>query len=205
MLKAHLATKHVPVIFDGTPNVEGKCVLNILIPTLKKEKSRRILTYLADLADTVFLEECNHSTVSIAVVKCLQEYSITNEDVIVFDTNNAVYMKKAYKVALQSLSPHSLYITCMAHIINLTGDAFHRSFDHLNALMLCFTQMFFQAGFQKRRHLNFMTRGLPTGRKATMAPNLCAIQWNSWFSIVQYHSQHFGLYKEFIDIKINVG
>ena len=194
-LKTHLAKKPVAVIFDETPDVEGRCVLNILIAPLEKDESGRILAYLAD---TVFLEECNHSTVSMSVVKCLQEYCIDNEDVIVFDTDNAAYMKKAYKAALQSLFPNSLHVTCMAHIMNLVGSA------KLNAFMLSFSQMFYHAGSRKRRYLHFMTKKLPPGRKATMLPNPCATRWNSWFTAVQYHSQHFGLYKEFIEMEINV-
>lgn len=37
-----------------------------------------------------------------------------------------------------------------------------------------------------------------------MAPNPCATRWNSWFTAVQYHSEHFGLYKEFIEKEIDV-
>ncbi|XP_067245545.1 uncharacterized protein [Chanodichthys erythropterus] len=36
-----------------------------------------------------------------------------------------------------------------------------------------------------------------------MAPNPCATRWNSWFTAVQYHSEHFGLYKEFIEKEID--
>ncbi|CAB1333541.1 unnamed protein product [Coregonus sp. 'balchen'] len=111
-IKQHLAGKPVAVIFDETPDVEGRCVLNILIAPLEKDTSGRNLAYLAE---TVFLEQCNHSTVSMVVVKCLQDYNISNDDVIVCDTDNAAYMKKAYKAALQSLFPNSLHITCMAH------------------------------------------------------------------------------------------
>ncbi|KAL7394851.1 hypothetical protein ABVT39_005418 [Epinephelus coioides] len=200
-LKIHLAGKPVAVIFDETPDVEGRCVLNILLAPLEKDKSGRILAYLAD---TVFLEQCNHSTVSVAVVKCLQEYSINNEDVIVFDTDNAAYMKKAFQAALQSLFPNSLHITCMAHIMNLIGSAFRKPFDQLNSFMMSFSQMFYHAGSRKRRYLTFMTNKLPAGKKATMAPNPCATRWNSWFSAVQYHSEHFGLYKEFIEMEMGV-
>lgn len=100
--------------------------------TLEKDESGRILAYLAD---TVFLEECNHSTVSVAVVKCLQEYGIANENVIVFDTDNAAYMKKAYKAALQSLFPNSIQVTCMAHIINLIGS--HKVKQSKNFCIVC--------------------------------------------------------------------
>lgn len=48
-LKAHLAGKPVkPVIFNETPDVEGRCVLNILHAPLQKDESGNILTYLAD-------------------------------------------------------------------------------------------------------------------------------------------------------------
>ncbi|KAI2655834.1 Formamidase [Labeo rohita] len=200
-LRKRLAKKPVAVIFDETPDVEGRCVLNILIAPLEKDESGRILAYLAD---TVFLEQCNHSTVSVSVVKCLQEYDIANEDVIVFDTDNAAYMKKAYTAALQSLFPNSLHVTCMAHIMNLIGDAFRRPFDQLNAFMLSFSQMFYHAGSRKRRYLQFMSGKHSTRQKATMAPNPCATRWNSWFSAVQYHSEHFKLYKEFIEMEIKV-
>ncbi|CAB1316614.1 unnamed protein product [Coregonus sp. 'balchen'] len=145
-LKQHLAGKPVAVIFDETPDVDT---------------SGRMIAYLAE---TVFLEQCNHSTVSMAVVKCLQDYNISNDDVIAFDTD---------KAALQSLFPNSLHITCMAHIMNLIGSAFRKPFDQLNAFMLSFSQVFYQAGACKRRYLTFLTTKLAGRKRATMAPNIC--------------------------------
>uniref|UniRef100_A0A673CCE3 CGG triplet repeat-binding protein 1 n=1 Tax=Sphaeramia orbicularis TaxID=375764 RepID=A0A673CCE3_9TELE len=49
-LKTHLAQKPVAVIFDETPDVEGRCVLNILIASLEKDESGRILTTLQTLS-----------------------------------------------------------------------------------------------------------------------------------------------------------
>ncbi|XP_077065578.1 uncharacterized protein LOC143718361 [Siphateles boraxobius] len=112
-------------------------------------------------------------------------------------------MKKAYKAALQSLFPNSIHVTCLAHIMNLIGGALRRPFDQRNAFMLCFSQMFYQAGSRKRRYLQYMTKNLPTGRKATMAPNPCATRWNSWFTAVQHHSEHVRLYKEFIEMEVD--
>lgn len=125
----------------------------------------------AYLAGTVFLEQCDHSTVSMAVVKCLQDYNITNDDIMVFDTDNAAYMKKTYKAAPQSLFPISLHITCMVPIMNLVGIAFCKTFDQLNAFMLRFSQMFYQAGALKRRYLPFLTTKLAGRKRASMAPN----------------------------------
>lgn len=191
-LRTLLAGKPVAVIFDETPDVEGRCVLNILLAPLEKEQSGRILAYLAD---TVFLQQCNHSTVSVAVVRCLQEYSINNEDVIVFDIDNAAYMKKAFTTAVQALYPNSLH--------TLSAMSSRKPFVQLNSFMMSFSQMFFNAGSRKRRYLCFMTNKLPR-KKVTMPPNPCATRWNSWFSALQYHQEYFGLYKEFIEIEIEV-
>ncbi|KAK7881121.1 hypothetical protein WMY93_029530 [Mugilogobius chulae] len=89
----------------------------------------------------------------------------------------------------------------MAHIMNLIGSAFRKPFEQVNTFMLSFSQMFYQAGSRKRRYLQFMTEKL-SNKKATMAPNPCPTRWNSWFSAVQYHSQHFPLYKEFINEEV---
>ena len=55
----------------------------------------------------------------IAVV---QTYGVKNDDVIVFDTDNAAYMIKAYREALHTLFPNSVHVTCVAHIMNLIGN-----------------------------------------------------------------------------------
>ncbi|KAL1269193.1 hypothetical protein QQF64_031482, partial [Cirrhinus molitorella] len=139
----------------------------------------------------------------MAVVKTLQEYDIANEDVIVFDTDNAAYMLKAYREALKSLFPHSVHITCMAHIMNLIGGAFRKPFTELNTFMMCFSQMFYMAGSRKRRYLSYLSDKM-TGSKPTMAPNPCDTRWNSWFFAVQYHREHFTFYREFLQAEIQV-
>lgn len=60
--KNHFAKKAVAVIFDGIPTGEGRCVLNIFIAPLENDESGRIVAYLIG---TVFLDQPNHSTVSM--------------------------------------------------------------------------------------------------------------------------------------------
>ncbi|XP_060777572.1 uncharacterized protein LOC132886657 isoform X2 [Neoarius graeffei] len=199
-LKKRVSGKHVAVIFDETPDVEGRCVLNILLAPLEKDPSGRIISYLAN---TIFLDVCNHSTVSMSVVKTLQEFDIANENVIVFDTDNAAYMLKAYREALKSLFPQSIHITCTAHIMNLIGGAFRKPFTELNAFMMHFSQMFYMAGGRKRRYLSHLAAKME-GSKATMAPNPCATRWNSWFCAAEYHARHFSFYREFLQSEMQV-
>lgn len=88
--------------------------------------------------------------------------------------------------------------------MNLIDGSFQRPFDQLNLFMLGFSQMLYHAGSRNRRYLQFMTNNLPPGRKATMPPIPCATQWNLWFTAVQYHSQHFGLYEELTEKEMDV-
>ncbi|CAM4579453.1 unnamed protein product [Leuciscus chuanchicus] len=139
----------------------------------------------------------------MAVVKTLQEYDIAKEDVIVFDTDNAANMLKAYREALKSLFPHSIHITCMAHIMNLIGGAFRKPFTDLNIFMMYFSQMFYMAGGRKRIYLSYLF-GKLNGSKPTMAPNPCDTRWNSWFSAAQYHIEHFTFYREFLQAEMQI-
>ena len=91
-LKGHLHGQKVCVAFDEMPDAEGRCAPNILIAPIKKNEDGNIVSFLAD---TVFLQNCDHSTMSQAVIKVLQDYEIVSDDVIAFDTDNAAYMIKA--------------------------------------------------------------------------------------------------------------
>lgn len=108
-------------------------------------------------------------------------------------------MLKAYREALKSLFPISIHITCMAHIMNLIGGAFCKPFTELNTFMMCISQMFYMAGSCKRRYLSYLSG------KPTMAPNPCDTRWNSRFSAVKYHTEHFTFYREFLQADMQVG
>lgn len=74
-LKTHLAQKPVAVIFDETPDVEGRCLLNILIAPLEKDESGRIPAYLADKLTTCYV----HGTHKELDWQCLWQTSGPSE------------------------------------------------------------------------------------------------------------------------------
>lgn len=55
-------------------------------------------------------------------------YEIGFENVVVFDTDNAAYMKKDFGSVRSGLFPNSVHCTCLAHIINLVGESFRIPF-----------------------------------------------------------------------------
>ena len=65
------------------------------------------------VANTIFLTECNHQTVSQSVIATLRDFSIAFNAVVSFYTNNASYMVKSI---LSPLYPMAIHITCIEHI-----------------------------------------------------------------------------------------
>jgi len=97
VLKEKPAGKPVAIIFDETPDPQGRCVVNILVAPLCVDEDGNLRAFLTD---TVFLNTVDHRSVSQSVVKVLQQYDISNENVIVINTDSAAYMLKTYKECL---------------------------------------------------------------------------------------------------------
>jgi len=150
-LKEYLVHKKIAVIFDEMSDDEGRFVLNILFAPLITNNEGQIVSFLAE---TVFLAKTDHSTVSQAVVKTLQLYSIEFCDVIVFDTDNAAYMKKAYRTVLSPLFPCSVHVTCLAHIMNLVGESYRSPFVQVNEFVRAFSQMFYMQVLEREGTFN---------------------------------------------------
>ena len=188
------------VIFDETPDVEGRCVLNILISPLVKQGENKIIPYLAN---TVFMDKCDHATVSQAVIKTLNDIGVDSENVVSFNTDNAAYMLKAFKTILTHLFPNSIHITCLSHIVNLIGESFKKPFDLVTKFLLYMSRIFYMAGGRKRRYLKFLNDTMPDSRPS-MCPDPCATRWNSWFEAILYYNKHFHVYKAFIESEIEL-
>ena len=108
---------------------EGRYILNTLARpvNIARNENGLLKSYLLD---SCFLKKTNHLTVSQAVVGVLNEYGVIYDNVVIFDTDNAVYMKKAYNDVLKGLYPKAIYYVCLAHIVNLVGVSFRRPLEH---------------------------------------------------------------------------
>lgn len=198
VVKAKIAGQPVAVIFDEIPGLQGRCVLNILVAPLCVDDRGRLRSYLAD---TIFLKTVDHKTVSQAVVKTLQQYDIANENVIVFNTDNAAYMLKAFSDCLSVLYPNAIHITCLAHIVNLVEESFQKPFIALNRFIQSFSAVFFRAGARRRRFLEYL---VSSNMKPLMCPDPCGTRWGGWFDALLYHCQHVHLYPSFFVHELTV-
>ena len=140
-------------------------MLNILGAPLQPDKDGLMKSVLMD---TYFMEKTNHSTVAQAVNACLHDFEVDYNDISVFNTDNAQYMKKTYTDVLRNLYPYSVHITCVAHCCNLIGDAFKKPFHQVNEFVKSFNAMFWHAGARKARYLRYLAA---KGKPPKMAPN----------------------------------
>uniref|UniRef100_H3A679 DUF659 domain-containing protein n=1 Tax=Latimeria chalumnae TaxID=7897 RepID=H3A679_LATCH len=180
-LKLMLKDKKIAVIFDECCD-EAKSVLNVLFAPLEHDCSGHVNSFLVD---PVFLDAVNHSTVSQAVVKAVNEYQIDYENILVIDTDNASYMKKAFDSVFSTLFPNSVHITCLAHIVNLIGESFRKPFQQVDTFVRCFKNMFCNSGSRNQK----LEEESPDA-KASMPPSPVGMRWNSWFHAIQYHSKN---------------
>ena len=131
----------------------GRFVSTVLFTTFDKSSDGRLITKVADL---IFLEKTNHATLSTAVIQTVIAYGILFDRVVRVDTDNALFMKKAFREILSPLFPNTICVSRLAHIMNLVGDAFRKPFDEVNDFVKKFNQIFYLAGARKARFLQHL-------------------------------------------------
>ncbi|KAI9220171.1 hypothetical protein BC828DRAFT_406050 [Blastocladiella britannica] len=72
----------------------------------------------------------------------LHDYHVDPEKVIMFASDSAAYMKKAWRDRLALMRPETVYLPCFAHIINLVGEAIQGRFGVLFQFMADFKAAF---------------------------------------------------------------
>ena len=109
-LKNSIVDKSICLTIDETTDRCGRHAVNILFSFDNKTK----------LARTDFLR-VNASTISQFVMDTIHSYNIPYQNIIIFISDNASYMKLAYS----NLSPFFTKMKhncCLAHILNLIGE-----------------------------------------------------------------------------------
>ena len=100
------------IIADETTDHRDLSVLNILARIRNK----------VFIIDVLFLEVCNHQTLSQSIIKCVTTYGVQYNVIKSVVTDSAAYCKKAYRDVLLAIFTESRHILCLAHVINLVGE-----------------------------------------------------------------------------------
>lgn len=184
-IKRAVEGQAIYVVSDETTDACGRCVLAIILQPVGKPP-------LA--ADLVFLERVNFSTVSQAVISCLNCYNIKFSDVWAFVTDSASYMKKAFNTILHDLFPNSKHITCLAHLLNLVLEVFPDIFEDLNRVCGLVKKVFCKA---PQRRLELRAYMQAQGLAPVMPVFAVLTRWGSWIEAVQYLAENLDILYDF--------
>lgn len=176
----------VYVIADETTDACGRCALAILLQPVGKPPVA---------ADLVFLDRVNFSTVSQAVISCLNSNNIDFNDVWAFVTDSASYMKKAYNTILYGLFPNAVHITCLAHLLQLVLAVFPETFEELNRMCGLVKRVFCQS---PQRRLELRAFMMQQGLSPLMPVFAVQTRWGSWIKAVQYLAENIDILHGFI-------
>ena len=197
-LKNRVKGKKVALIADELCDRDGRYVLDIMAVLLDFDDLSPCGKTVAYLLDSHFLSATNNKTVSQAMVRTVTDYDIDFNDVLVFNSDNVGYMKKAFNDTLSCLFPLCVHITCHSHIVNLVASDFKRNFKEVNEFVKCFRNLFFIPSGRKSRFVSFLQSALNKEDGVRMPPNPNTKCWSVWFESVLYHADYYSLLEGFI-------
>ena len=151
-----LEGRKVAVMGDETTDAAGNCVFNILAAILDDDEcgDEKLPVYLLE---AVFIEKSNNITASQAVVRVVTDFHINFNNVLVFNSDNVAYMKKAFEDTLRVIFPNAVHVTCMAHITNVLADDFKKPFKlSITAFVKKFNAMLWHAHARRSRLTQFL-------------------------------------------------
>ena len=190
-IKELIGDRPVAICVDETTDVKQRYVLNILAKPLNASTNEDFF-----LIDTVFLEKCDNSTVSQAVIKSLTDFGIDFDQVRAFISDSAGYMIKAFRDVLSKLFTRAEHVTCWAHILHLVGEAFRNSFSEVDDMVSLMKKLLSKSPARKIRYLQYLEESHV--KKPSLCPEPVVTRWGTWLNACVYHSKHIELYQEFV-------
>lgn len=203
-LKQKFNGKKVAILTDELSDDEGRYVMDVLAVILDFDELSPHGNTCAYLLDTHFLTSTNNVTVSQTVLKVVNEYDISFDNVLIFNSDNVAYMKKAFSSTLSVIFPNCVHITCHSHIVNLVVSDFKKNFSEITEFVKCFRNLFYIPSGRKSRFLNFLKKVSTEEESVCMPPNPTTKSWSAWLDSVLYHADRFLHYRSFISAELEV-
>jgi hypothetical protein len=189
---------------DELSDDEGRYVMDVLAVILDFDELSPHGNTCAYLLDTHFLTSTNNVTVSQTVIKVVNDYDISFDNVLLFNSDNVAYMKKAFSSTLSVIFPNCVHITCHSHIVNLVVSDFKKNFSEVTEFVKCFRNLFYVPSGRKSRFLNFLKKVSTEHESVCMPPNPTTKSWSAWLDSVLYHADRFMRYGDFILAEIEL-
>lgn len=130
-IQESVANRKIWVSVDETTDAVGRFVANVVIGVLSPDAPGKTF-----LLTTEELSETNHTTIArlfIESIKLLGN-SFDSEDILLFLTDAAPYMKKAGK-SLRVLYPKMIHVTCLAHGLSRVAETVRVKYSDIDRLI----------------------------------------------------------------------
>jgi hypothetical protein len=190
------------VIADETTDLQNRPVLNILFQVLLSlDELKGELGDLTTpiLVKTVYIEKVNHASVSQVLIQCCADFQIDFTKVLLFVSDSASYMVKAWNDILSALWINCHHMHCHAHVIALAGNALRLCLRNVDRCVSLLKSCLVKAPSRRNRFLRHLhSCGV---NSPTLPPEPVITRWNTWFNAVIYHAPLLQHYSQFLRIE----
>jgi hypothetical protein len=187
------------IIADETTDAVGRCVLSILlIPDFAPSETN--ISVCPYVIDAVVLQSVNNSTVGGAIIRALVSMGIAFDSIV---SDNAAYMKKAFREVLKPVLVNAVHVTCWAHVMSLLDDEWRKKFATVHCFVAKMKAIFVFSNQRKNSYISFMkSKGV---EEPKMPHHPVLTRWNSSLLAVQQHDEYFSHYPELVEQLITEG
>ncbi|GBC10765.1 hypothetical protein RclHR1_09890005 [Rhizophagus clarus] len=189
-LKEYFCGKRVSIIVDETTDCRARSVINILFS----------YNGVTKLVHVDYLENVNNCTIGQLIIQILVQWGISFDLPQLVASDSAAYMKKCYRDVLKPLMPQLIHLPCLAHILNLIGEAWVsiNYFQDVHQLLANIKQTFVYSKSRKVRYKSYLQRQGVSNPKNIPLSN--TTRWNTWFRMAFHVYQNLdyirGFYNE---------
>ena len=173
--------KRIWISVDKTQDSCRRYVANVVIGTMEFDKPSQIFLLAYEQ-----LDKTNSSTVAqlfTSALNLLWPDGVKYEDVLLFTSDVAPYMKKAAK-ALKILFPNLLHVTCLAHALHRICEEIRGIFSEVDSLISNTKKIFLKSPTR----IQLFKEMAP---ELALPPQPVLTRWGTWLSAALYYASNF--------------
>ncbi|KAJ8958587.1 hypothetical protein NQ318_016308 [Aromia moschata] len=129
------------------------------------------------------LQQCSGDTITELVKSTLEQFEISNGQVLMFVSDDVAYMIRAGHL-LKSVYPHLIHITCIIRTLHLVEDTIRKCYPQVDQL-IAETKAVFTKSPKRIREFHNLCTGIPE------PPQPILTRWGTWLNAVFYYVQNF--------------
>lgn len=185
-IKKIVDNKKIWVSVDETSDTKLRCIANVLVGVLDDE------TQKSHLINCVELEKVNSKTIGQLVKNSLEILQVRPENVLLFVTDAARYMGKAYKKELKGLFTKMIHVTCLAHGLHRVCDFIRLQFTDVDDLIANVKNIYKKS---PKRILNFKK----VAPNLSLPPKPIITRWGTWVQAAIYYANNLEIIQKIIN------